>query len=737
MARTKDLTINLQLQNKQLLDALKKTNKRFDESQKSQTRLTRGVVALRTGYLALAAILGGVVVRTIGNFIKKASDAEEITSKFNVVFSKLGREATQAAKDLANGFGLTNIQAKKLLGNTGDLLTGFGFTQEAALDLSTKIASLGADLASFTNLEGGAEEASKRLTSALTGETEGLKALGIVVRQDTKQFQDRVKAIQESEGVTVQQAKSLAILEQATIQSKNAIGDFQRTQEGTANQIRIFKNNVEDLIIAVGQRLLPAFNGMLQFFNKLLNSADPATAAIQNLKDAQLGVAKAEMELQKADNSKDRAKASRLLSVAKGKESIAILKLRGQQILLNKAIDLGTKSLDRNKAEIEELEAARERQKKRIEELIALAETGQKRLKNSRTTIANAIILATTRMEEADKRLNEITKEGEDLEEKRNNKRLVSLALSKQEIENGKLEAEQLVLKNEQKEKENMLLEENNKEKQASVEKTAVTQEEILTILRASNEERKMLIENLAQKTIETEDQITAKVLEEQQKRKEAALEIAQSTSDLIQTGFDVFTAVQDNKIRQIEAEKKAVQQKNRDGLISDEDYAKRVEELDRKKAEQLTKRFRADKIAKILKVQADTALGISNVWSQWGSYPIVAGVLSGIVGSIGAANTGIIAAQKPPAFQTGGVIRDVAPANVPGEDGIIAVRRGESVLNQQVTAELGEDAIDRLNAGGGIQPSITINVANGEGAVDTLNDYFRQFGGGRELATG
>ena len=56
---------------------------------------------------------------------------------------------------------------------------------------------------------------------------------------------------------TDRQAKAYATLMIAQEQSKNASGDFARTSDGFANQMRILKGRVTDTAIALGEHLLP------------------------------------------------------------------------------------------------------------------------------------------------------------------------------------------------------------------------------------------------------------------------------------------------------------------------------------------------------------------------------------------------------------------------------------------------------------------------------------------------
>lgn len=214
--------------------------------------------------IKLAAVAVGVaVVAASVKAISLASDFEETQSKFSVVFSSLKAESEAAAKKLEDDFGLSGLAAKKLLSDTGDLLSGFGFTQQAALDLSIEVNELAVDLASFTNIEGGTEKASVALTKALLGESEQVKALGIVIRQDSEEYIELVKQYMEAEGASLLQAKALTAITIATKQSKNAIGDFARTQESFANQQRLLTKEVVNLGVVFGTFLLPTATAVI------------------------------------------------------------------------------------------------------------------------------------------------------------------------------------------------------------------------------------------------------------------------------------------------------------------------------------------------------------------------------------------------------------------------------------------------------------------------------------------
>lgn len=207
---------------------------------------------------------------------KTASDAEETANKFAVTFSGVERQANSMVATLDKAYGLSDMSARKLMSNTGDLLTGFGFTQEAAADLSFEVQKLAVDLASFTNIEGGAERASDALTKGLLGEREMMKSLGIAILENDVKAQMAKDAARGLTYESERQAKAYATLQLAIQQSKNAIGDYGRTSGSLANQTRELWEDIRDLRVEFGKLLIPLGSA-------LVGSARTAVSALANM----------------------------------------------------------------------------------------------------------------------------------------------------------------------------------------------------------------------------------------------------------------------------------------------------------------------------------------------------------------------------------------------------------------------------------------------------------------------
>ena len=104
-----------------------------------------------------------------------------------------------------------------------------------------------------------------------TGETESLKRLGIVMTEAN------VKAFALSKGITAKyeamsQGEKVMLRYQYVMNStKNAQGDFARTSDGAANQMRMFEESMKELGVTFGQVVLPAVTKLITKVNSMLN----------------------------------------------------------------------------------------------------------------------------------------------------------------------------------------------------------------------------------------------------------------------------------------------------------------------------------------------------------------------------------------------------------------------------------------------------------------------------------
>jgi hypothetical protein len=225
----------------------------------------------------IAATLG---VATIGKFFKDSAklavSAQETFSKFGTVFENNLAAASAAALNLRDNFGLSELASKGLLASTGDLLVGLGAQESIALKLSERVQGLSADISSFQNLQGGAARASEIITKAMLGERDALISLGVKVSEADVKTRLLQLGQDKLTGQALLLARAQATLQLVTEQSGKAIGDYSRTSESAANQIRRLGNTFENFQINVGKSLIQneAFRTAFQKIRDILE--DPA-----------------------------------------------------------------------------------------------------------------------------------------------------------------------------------------------------------------------------------------------------------------------------------------------------------------------------------------------------------------------------------------------------------------------------------------------------------------------------
>lgn len=233
----------------------------------SQMRGIQGI-AKKAG----AALIAAFSVKKLIDFSKKClelgSDLSEVQNVVDVTFPKMSEKVDEFAKSAATSFGLSETMAKRYTGTFGAMAKAFGFSEKQAYDMGTTLTGLAGDVASFYNIT--QDEAYTKLKSVFTGETESLKDLGVVMTQTALD----AYALENGWGKTtsaMSEAEKVA-LRYAFVQKQlsTAQGDFARTSDGWANQVRILKLQVDSIMANIGQGLINVFTPAIKLINTLL-----------------------------------------------------------------------------------------------------------------------------------------------------------------------------------------------------------------------------------------------------------------------------------------------------------------------------------------------------------------------------------------------------------------------------------------------------------------------------------
>lgn len=217
---------------------------------------------LTLGLTAPITAIGGMA-------IKNASDLNETMNKVEVAFGNNADSVKAWGNTTIKQFGIAKGTALDMAALFGDMATGMGMNTKEASKLSTNLTGLAGDLASFKNIS--IDIAKTALAGVFTGETESLKQLGIIMTQtNLEQYalsQGITKSIDDMSQAELIQLRYAYVTEM----SKNAVGDFARTSDSTANQQRILTETIKEQTAELGQKLLPAYNSLLSTGLKVLD----------------------------------------------------------------------------------------------------------------------------------------------------------------------------------------------------------------------------------------------------------------------------------------------------------------------------------------------------------------------------------------------------------------------------------------------------------------------------------
>lgn len=258
-------------------------------NQKGFNKEVKGIQSLakKTGKMLAAAFTVRTLARFTAQCLELGSNLSEVQNVVDTVFPTMNEKLNEFAKNAASSYGLSETMAKKYAGSFGAMASSFGFAESKAYKMSTTLTGLAGDIASFYNIS--QDEAYTKLKSVFTGETEALKELGVVMTQSALDsyalangFGKTTSAMSEMEKVS---------LRYAFVQSQltNAAGDFAKTSDSWANQVRILSLQFDSLRASIGQGLINILTPVIKSLNLLMTKLVQAGDAFKRFTETLMG----------------------------------------------------------------------------------------------------------------------------------------------------------------------------------------------------------------------------------------------------------------------------------------------------------------------------------------------------------------------------------------------------------------------------------------------------------------
>ena len=227
-----------------------------------------GSVVKKVGLLIGGIFAIGKLTQFGKECVELGSNLAEVQNVVDVTFTTMSDKVNEFAKNAMTSAGLSETMAKRYVGTFGAMSKSFGFSEAQAYDMSTALTQLTGDVASFYNIS--QDLAYIKLKSVFTGETETLKDLGVVMSQSALDQYALANGYGKTTSAMTEQEKVALRLAFVQKQLSAASGDFIRTSDSWANQVRVMQLQLQSLKATVGQGLINIFTPVLKVINILL-----------------------------------------------------------------------------------------------------------------------------------------------------------------------------------------------------------------------------------------------------------------------------------------------------------------------------------------------------------------------------------------------------------------------------------------------------------------------------------
>lgn len=275
----------------QAFENVKKLQPILDEHRKGLNGIRQGLDLNKVGldnFIGIAA--GAFTVDAIIGYGKElfntAVQMEAMSKKAKIVFGEALPAVTEEANKSATAMGFTTAQYIAAAAAIQDILVPMGFQRKQAAEISTQLVNLSGALSEWTGGQVSAAQVSDILSSALTGEREQLKQLGIVLQQSDIDARLAEKGQAKLEGTLRQQAEAAATLELILEKSQDAQISYAENADTMARKSAELSARFEEVKERLSTALVPVFEA---FVTVLEDAGDGFTSFIGLLEDPEWG----------------------------------------------------------------------------------------------------------------------------------------------------------------------------------------------------------------------------------------------------------------------------------------------------------------------------------------------------------------------------------------------------------------------------------------------------------------
>lgn len=222
---------------------------------------------------------GGLIAGGLYRAALAAGDFDEAVNRIEVVFGEAKGTILEFSEAALDAFGVTKMQAVEAAGSFGVFGKSAGLAGDDLSKFALDLVGLAGDMASFNNVS--QERAVGAIGAALRGETEAIRALGVVFDAETLKIRAINEGLIEQGDKLDSQTRIIAAYKEIMAQTVDQQGDWARTSESLANQQKLLKARMQELRLEIGQAAIPVVQDLTQKLNDLFDVYDELPPVIR------------------------------------------------------------------------------------------------------------------------------------------------------------------------------------------------------------------------------------------------------------------------------------------------------------------------------------------------------------------------------------------------------------------------------------------------------------------------
>lgn len=212
-------------------------------------------------------------VKELVNFGKRAvtaaSDLAEAQNVVDTAFGDMSWKMEQFAATALETYGISELTAKNMGSTYMAMAKGMGVATDAASDMAVTLTGRLSDIMSFYNKTQSEVDTIGR--ALITGETEPLKAIGVVMTQTNLSAYAMAQGFAKTYDEMSANEQLLVRYKYFLEQTAMAQDDFAKTSEGWANQTRLLSERLNEFMTNFGSLIMNTLTPALEFVNEAVS----------------------------------------------------------------------------------------------------------------------------------------------------------------------------------------------------------------------------------------------------------------------------------------------------------------------------------------------------------------------------------------------------------------------------------------------------------------------------------